>query len=489
MKIRVKLRSNLELKFYNSLGRKVEVFKPIDASEVKLYCCGPTVYNYQHIGNLRTYIFEDILTRVLRYAGYNVQHVMNITDVGHLVSDGDEGEDKMLVAARREKKRSHEIADYYTEIFLKHCSLLNIVRPNIVCKATDNIKEMIALIERLVERDFAYFAGGNVYFDVDKFERYGEFAQLDLNALRAGARIDVDQEKRGAFDFALWFTKSKFENQELLWESPWGLGYPGWHIECSAMAMRYLGESFDIHCGGIDHVSVHHTNEIAQSECATGKRFSNYWMHGGFLVVAQTKDATATKMSKSSGEFLTLDVILEKGFDPLAYRLFCLSASYRNELAWSWNALEGAANSLKRIKESVLGLSQATAVAISSVIFSASALELRKQFQDALADDLSMPRALAVFHELLQSKQLANDEKWGLVKEFDQILGLGVEHWAAEQGREEKIPAEIIALAEQRKAARIRGDWSESDRLRAEILEKGYAVRDNKEGYELKRST
>ena len=321
-----------EIKLFNTMTRASEVLQPMSSEEVSLYCCGPTVYNYQHIGNLRTYIFEDLLVRTLRYAGYPVKHVMNITDVGHLVSDADEGEDKMLVAAKREGKSSMEIAEYYSKVFFEHCDWLNITPPTVICRATDHIEQMIAMIQEIEKRGYAYQSGGNVYFDVSKLDDYGKLAGLDLEGLRAGARIDVDKNKKSPLDFALWFTKSKFEKQELQWDSPWGRGYPGWHIECSAMSRCYLGESFDIHCGGIDHVPVHHTNEIAQNQGACGKDPAAVWMHGGFLV------SDKEKMSKSKGEFLTLDLMKDKGHDPMAYRLFCLGAHYRRELTWSWGS-------------------------------------------------------------------------------------------------------------------------------------------------------
>jgi len=325
------------VRLFNTLTRSIDPLKPLVPGAVSIYCCGPTVYNYQHIGNMRTYIFEDLLVRTLRRAGYSVNHVMNITDVGHLVSDADEGEDKMAVAARREKKSSAEIAEYYTKIFFEDCTKLHIQRPATVCKATEHIPEMIALIQRLEARGMTYCAGGNVYFDVAKLADYGKLAKLDIQNLNARARVDIDTNKRSPLDFVLWFTKSKFEDQELQWDSPWGRGYPGWHIECSAMSMKYLGDAFDIHCGGIDHIPVHHTNEIAQSEGATGAEWVHHWMHGEFLVI------NAEKMSKSKGGFLTLDTIVSQGFDPLAYRFMCLTAHYRSQLNFTDETLKNAA--------------------------------------------------------------------------------------------------------------------------------------------------
>lgn len=462
------------------MTRSVQPFRPTEPGKVSLYCCGPTVYNFQHIGNLRTYIFEDILVRTLRYAGYAVTHVMNVTDVGHLVSDADDGEDKMLVASKREGKRSEEIAEHYTAIFFDHCSWLNISRPSVVCKATEHVPQMIALIARLEQAGAAYVAGGNVYFDVSKDEDYGKLAGLNLEALKAGARIEVDSNKRNPLDFALWFTKSKFENQELQWDSPWGRGYPGWHIECSAMAIHYLGEQFDIHCGGIDHIPVHHTNEIAQSETATGKPFASIWMHGGFLVV--NKD----KMSKSTGEFLTLDVVKSRGFDPLSYRLLCFSGTYRNELSWSWEALESAANSLARLKSGTANLYAACNGAPESLDrLSAPAAALRDKFRAELFNDLGMPKALAVVYQVLSDGSLPAAERLALLYDFDAVLGLGIGEWRPVV---EEVPAEIAALVRERDEARAQKNWKRSDELRAALAEKGWAVEDSREGTKVRRA-
>lgn len=462
---------------FNTLTRQTEALQPRVPGEIGLYCCGPTVYNYQHIGNLRTYIFEDVLVRTLRAAGYRVKHVMNITDVGHLVSDADAGEDKMALAARREGKTSWEIADFYTKIFFDHCSWLNIKRPDVVCKATDHIAEMIQVIKQLEEKGAAYLSGGNVYFDVTADADYGKLAGLDMESLRSGARVEVDSQKRNPLDFALWFTKSKFEKQEMQWDSPWGRGYPGWHIECSAMSMKYLGESFDLHCGGIDHIPVHHTNEIAQSETASGKPFVSMWLHGGFLVVG------ADKMSKSTGEFLTLDRLRERGLDPLAYRLFCYSASYRSELSWSWQGVEGAANTLKRWKQTVIGWRTAAGEAPPATETSAEAGRLREAFWSAVFSDLGMPKAIAVVHELLRTDSLPVSERYTLLREFDAVLGFDVEHWQAE---EVEIPAEILTLVERRNEARKSRKFAEADALRAQIAERGYVIEDSKDGVKIR---
>ena len=326
----------MKVQIYNTMSRTVEEFKPITPNFVGMYGCGPTVYNYAHIGNLRTYIFEDTLKRVLMHAGYKVKHVMNITDVGHLTGDGDDGEDKMEKSARESGKSVWDIAKFYTEAFFKDYDSLNIIRPDVICPATQHIPQMIELIQRLEKGGHTYIAGGNVYFSIDTFPSYGKLARLNLDDLKSGARIDIDSNKKNPKDFVLWFTNSKFGEQAMMWDSPWGRGYPGWHIECSAMSMYYLGEHFDIHCGGIDAIPVHHTNEIAQSEAATGKTWVNYWMHGEFLL------SDKGKMSKSSGEFLTMSVLKEHGFDPLDYRYFCLGANYRTQLQFSYQGLEGA---------------------------------------------------------------------------------------------------------------------------------------------------
>jgi len=459
------------VKLFNTAKRALDELKPIEAGVIKLYCCGPTVYNYQHVGNLRTYIFEDLLARTLRYAGYRVQHVMNITDVGHLVSDADQGEDKMLVASRREQKSSQEIADYYTKIFFDHCAQLNIQRPDVVCKATEHIPEMIALIEQLFEKGMAYESGGNIYFEVAKFTQYGDLARLDLENLQAGARIDVDEKKRGALDFALWFTKSKFENQELQWDSPWGRGYPGWHIECSAMSMKYLGEQFDIHCGGIDHIPVHHTNEIAQSQCATGKPLSNVWMHGGFLL------SDKEKMSKSSGVFLTLDRIIEKGFEPLTYRLFCLGSNYRNELVFSWEGLESAERNLKKFRANVISWKNSPQT--SSAAGNEGLEHLRQEFRDALFNDLGLAKAMASVHALIGAEQLSDSEKLALFLEFDLVLGLGAVNWVEEVVT---LPSVVQELVGARQTARAEKRWADADKLRAQVLELGFTVEDSPAG-------
>lgn len=456
---------------FNTLTRTVEELNPIEPGRVKIYCCGPTVYNYQHIGNLKTYIFEDILVRTLKYFGYKVTHVMNITDVGHLASDADEGEDKMSLAMKREKKKSYEIAEYYTDAFFKDCEALNISKPDIVCKATDHIKEMIELIQRLESKGLTYSAGGNIYFDVSKFPEYGKLALLDLEKLKAGARIEVDSNKHHPADFVLWFTKSKFENQELQWDSPWGVGYPGWHIECSAMAMKYLGEQIDIHCGGIDHIPVHHTNEIAQSEGAIGKKWVNFWMHSEFILLNKEK------MSKSKGGFIVLSDL--EGFDPLDYRFLVLGSHYRSQLNFSIEAMEGAKasrNSLRSKARSLLGDDSVAAVA--------SDHEILSEFNKAISTDLNTPLALAKVRQILEDERYESELRLGALKAADLVLGLNVDSWF----KEETIPENIQTLLAERQSARDNKNWAESDRLRQEIQKLGFSVEDSKDGQKVQKA-
>lgn len=465
------------LKLYNTLTRKEDPFRPLDPNLVRIYCCGPTVYAYQHIGNFKTFLFEDILIRTLRFAGYKVKHVMNITDVGHLVSDADDGEDKMLVAARREKKKSFEIAEYYTNKFFEDWDKLGLVRPDVVCKATDHIKEMIELIQRIEKQGFTYLSGGNVYFDVSKFPAYGKLALLDLEKLKAGARIEVDKNKRNAHDFVLWFTKSKFENQELIWDSPWGPGYPGWHIECSAMAIKHLGEVFDIHCGGVDHIPVHHTNEIAQSEAATGKPWVTIWMHSEFMNI------NAEKMSKSKGKLILVDDIIERGLDPLSFRYLCLGSHYRAQLNFTWEVLENANNSFRKLKAAVLELKGQCPDPLPP---SHGDSKYSAEFSQAVRDDLGTPKALAVIWGCLSDKELPAAEKLALLFEFDQVLGLGMATWKEEQV---ELPAEALELLAKREEARKAKDWKAADLYRDQLQKLGFAIKDSAEGPKITRTS
>ncbi|MBT3836489.1 cysteine--tRNA ligase [Candidatus Woesearchaeota archaeon] len=450
---------------YNTLTRKKEPFKPIVKGNVGLYTCGPTVYHYAHIGNLRSFIFEDVLKRVLLLNKLKVKHVMNITDVGHLTSDSDEGEDKMLKGARREKKTVWEVAEFYTKAFQDDLKKLNIISPNKWAKATDHIKEQISMIQTLEKKGFTYASGGNVYFDTSKSKDYGKLTNLDFESK---ARVSKDKNKKNQHDFVLWFTKSKFDSQEMKWDSPFGKGYPGWHLECSAMASKYLGEQFDIHCGGMDLAPIHHTNEIAQSEGAFGKKWVNYWLHSEFLVLKKGE-----KMSKSSGDFLTLSVLGEKGFDPLVYRYFCLGTSYRNPLMYSEDALVSSGNALRKLYDKILEI-KGTSGKVSK--------KHLKSFTDAVSDDLNTPKGLAVMWEVLGSN-LKDADKYATLLEFDSVLGLGLKSL-----KKEKIPTEVVKLAKERLAARNSKEWAKSDKLREKIRGLGWDIGDTKDGYDLRKA-
>lgn len=441
-------------------------FVPIEPGKVRLYTCGPTVYDYAHIGNLRTYIFEDALRRTLDYFGYEVRQAMNITDVGHLTSDADTGEDKMVLGARRRGISVWEVARYYEEAFFRDTEELNILPPHIICRATEHVPEIIDFIKLIIERGHAYVSGGNVYFAVDSFPNYGQLALLKLDKQKAGARIEVDFNKRNPFDFVLWFTESKFPDQEMKWDSPWGVGFPGWHIECSAMATKYLGDRIDIHCGGVDHIPVHHTNEIAQSEAALGRQWVNYWLHGEFLVLK------AGKMSKSSGKFLTLTELNNQGFSATDYRYLCLGTHYRMNLDFGFAALQGVQNTLDNLKTYYLGWLEEPAGQ-----WTESAEAYRQEFRAAIADDLNTPRALAAMWKMAKDPDLGAAAKRELLLEFDRVLGLGVSEW-----QREELPEDIEKLLVLREEARKAGRFSESDALRDQVLAAGIAVKDTPSG-------
>lgn len=462
----------MKVQIYNTMSRQVEEFKPITPNYVGMYGCGPTVYNYAHIGNLRTYIFEDTLKRVLLHAGYKVKHVMNITDVGHLTGDGDDGEDKMEKSARESGKSVWDIAKFYTDAFFKDYDSLNIIRPDVICPATQHIPQMIELIQRLEKGGHTYVAGGNVYFSIDTFPSYGKLARLNLDDLKSGARIDIDSNKKNPKDFVLWFTNSKFGEQAMMWDSPWGRGYPGWHIECSAMSMYYLGEHFDIHCGGIDAIPVHHTNEIAQSEAATGKTWVNYWMHGEFLL------SEKGKMSKSSGEFLTLSVLKEHGFDPLDYRYFCLGANYRTQLQFSYQGLEGARAARLGLVERISGFGDLVA---DEKAISDKARDYMKQFDDFVCNDLGTPRALSVLWTLVKDEAIPNDQKRFVLNYMDGVLGLKLSEVKAQKAQEE-FPQEVLDLVQKRAEAKKNKDWALADSYRNEITQLGFVVKDTPNG-------
>ena len=462
----------LSMKLYNTMDRKVEEFVPIEEGKVGMYCCGPTVYNYAHIGNLRTYIFEDILHRTLEEAGYRVKHVMNITDVGHLTGDGDDGEDKLGKRSRETGKSVWDIAAFYTDAFFADEKALNIKRPNVVCKATDHIQEMIALIKRLEEKGHTYTAGGNVYFSIDTIDDYGKLAGQKQEDKLSGARIAVDGNKRNPQDFVLWFTNSKFGEQAMMWDSPWGRGYPGWHIECSAMSMKYLGETFDIHCGGIDAIPVHHTNEIAQSEAATGHKWVNYWCHGEFLLNDKGK------MSKSSGEFLTLPVLVGHGYNALDYRYFCLGGHYRTQLKFSYEALDHAKSARERLNSMVAEL-KAKAKPESTI--SEKAESYKDSFFAALFNDLRCPEALAVMWKMLKDNSITDGEKLSLLYSMDKVLGLDLDK--VEAKKEEKVGGEEEwKLVEERKQAKAEKNYQRADEIRKELEERGYIVKDTPQG-------
>ncbi len=459
----------MNIYFYNTLTKQKEIFKSLEKDKVKMYSCGPTVYKNATIGNMRTNLFQDTLRRVLRYNGYEIKHVMNITDVGHLVSDGDEGEDKMLKSAKEEHKTPMEIAEYYTKLFFKDLDRLNIERPEVVCKATDHINEMLEMVKKIIERGYGYETSTAIYFDVSKLDEYGILSGIKLDEQKSGARVEVDPEKRNPYDFALWIKAP--ENHLMKWDSPWGPSYPGWHIECSAMSTKYLGEEFDIHTGGIDLIPTHHENEIAQNKGACGKIPAHYWMHGEYLLI------NGGKMSKSLGNVYLMDDIINRGYDPLTYRLFNFSCHYRGKLNFTWEGMDSAAISLTRLREGYQKHLEGKAIIKNEIIE-----DLENRFHKAINDDLNMPLAMSVVWETVKypekSVQLAE-----LLKKFDTVLGIKID-----QKEKVEIPEEIQELIEQRKKAREDKNWAESDRLRDLILEKGYIVKDTKNGIEVTKS-
>ena len=480
------------MKLYNSLSHRKEEFVPNEPGKVKMYTCGPTVYHFAHIGNLRSYIMEDVLEKYLRYTGYDVTRVMNITDVGHLSSDADTGEDKMLKGAKREHKTVMEIAKFYTDAFFADCAKLNIKTPDVVQPATGCIDDFIKVITRLLDTGYAYIAGGNVYFDTSKLERYYVFQDFDQEDLAVGVREDVeaDANKRNKADFVLWFTKSKFEDQALKWDSPWGVGYPGWHIECSCISMKYLGEYLDIHCGGIDNAFPHHTNEIAQSEAYLGHKWCNYWFHVHHL------NTNHGKMSKSSGEFLTVSLLEEKGYDPLIYRLFCLQSHYRKTLVFSYENLDNAAKAYRKLVDKIAALDPKDAAPVDTEAETA----LREKFRAALDNDLNTALAVTSLYDVLKAKT-SDSTKLAMLSEIDSVLGLGL-LTAAEKARAAKPKAaagqteavfgegdpEIDALVLRRQQARKEKNWAEADRIRDELTNMGITLVDTKEGVHWSRS-
>ena len=458
----------MKLYLYNSLKRKKEEFKPIEPGKVGLYTCGPTVYNYAHIGNLRTYIFEDILKRVLVYNEYVVKHVMNITDVGHLTGDRDMGEDKMEAGAAREGKSAWDIADFYTQAFKKDMRHLNILAPDVWVKATDTIPEQIALARILEEKGYTYRTADGIYFDTSKFKDYTKLSHQDLEALKEGARVERNPEKRNPTDFALWKFSPQGVKRQMEWDSPWGVGFPGWHLECSAMSMKFLGDQLDIHCGGTDHIDVHHTNEIAQSEAATGKPFFNFWMHGAFLIIQGGK-----KMAKSEGNFLTLEnAFLKNDINPIVYRFASFLTHYRKPMEYSADSIEAARNGLLHLQNQVRQIVAAGPGPGKSVN-----AEFKNKFSEALNDDLNMPRAMAVIQEMLKSK-ISDAQKYNTIIDFDRVLGLQLDQLDQAQA----LPEAVQKLVAARHQARQAKDFAASDQLRAEIEALGYQVQDTKDG-------
>ena len=475
------------MQIYNTLTRRKETFVPRVEGKVNMYTCGPTVYHYAHIGNLRSYIMEDILEKHLRYLGYDVKRVMNITDVGHLSSDADTGEDKMLKGARREKKTVMEIAQFYTDAFFADCAKLNIKTPDVVAPATSCIDEFIKVIESLIEKGYAYEAGGNIYFDTSKLEQYYVFNDFKEEDLEVGVRegVEEDGNKRNKADFVLWFTKSKFDDQELKWESPWGIGYPGWHIECSCISMKYLGEYLDIHCGGIDNAFPHHTNEIAQSEAYLGHDWCNYWFHVLHL------NTNSGKMSKSSGEFLTVSLLESKGYNPLVYRFFCLQSHYRKSLVFSYESLDNAAIAYNKIVARVSALLKEEQGALDSAAFDAQ----KANFISALDNDLNTSLGITALYDVLKC-DTTPATKIALIDDFDRVLGLDIvkaakalneaEEAAAAEADSDPFVKYIKDMIVQRAEAKKAKDYARADAIRAELLEKGVTLIDTREGTDFK---
>nr|WP_296462577.1 cysteine--tRNA ligase [uncultured Acetatifactor sp.] len=469
-------------RIYNTLTRKVEQFIPNEEGKVAMYTCGPTVYHFAHIGNLRSYIMEDLLEKTLRYIGYDVKRVMNITDVGHLSSDADTGEDKMLKGAKREHKSVMEIAKFYTDAFFADCGDLNIKTPDVVEPATNCISAFIHMIEGLMEKGFAYESGGNIYFDTSKLKEYYVLSNHSEEELLVGVREDVDEDenKRNKTDFVLWFTKSKFEDQELKWDSPWGTGYPGWHIECSCISMKHLGEYMDIHCGGVDNIFPHHTNEIAQSEAYLGHKWCNYWFHVHHL------NDKAGKMSKSKGEFLTVSLLKEKGYDPRVYRLYCLQSHYRKPLEFSFEALDNAGAAFEKLTKRI-GSLRKDGGAVEPEKFDA----WKARFQAVLCDDLNSSMALTVLYDMLK-EDMSDATKYALAEDFDRVLSLDLTTAYAQRQAGNEVDAELEAYVleriEERKAAKKARDFARADEIRAQLLEKGIVLEDTREGVKWKKA-
>ena len=459
------------MKLYNTLTRKKEEFAPLDGKTVRMYSCGPTVYNFAHIGNMRTYIFMDILRRTLRYEGYKVKGVMNITDVGHLLSDADEGEDKMEKAAKEQRKSPYEIADFYTKVFFDDLKKLNIGKPELTPKATEHIREMLDFVYTLCEKGYGYETSDGIYFDISKFPAYGQLSGINLEEQKAGARVEVNDEKRSPFDFAIW--KKAPKEHIMQWDSRWGKGYPGWHIECSAMSKKYLGEVFDIHTGGVDHIPIHHENEIAQSYGYSGKNPAKFWMHGEFMLVNNGK------MSKKLGNTYLVSQLEEMGYSPMCFRYFCLNTHYRKKLNFTFEGMDGAKTAYARLCALIAKHREG-----ENDVSDEKLAAYRKEFEEDVTDDLNVPGAMGVLWTML--KEPASRKIYALALEMDKVFGLKLDEAKAEEVKEE-FPAEITAIANARARPRAAKDWGKSDELRAKLDELGYAVKDTKEGYTLTR--
>ena len=459
------------MKIFNTLTKNVEEFVPNAAGKVAMYTCGPTVYHFAHIGNLRSYIMEDVLEKTFRYLGYDVKRVMNITDVGHLSSDADTGEDKMLKGAKREHKTVMEIAKFYTDAFFDDCKKLNIKTPDVVEPATNCIDEFIHMIETLLEKEYAYIAGGNIYFDTSKLKDYYVFSSQSEKELMVGVRDDVseDENKRNKSDFVLWFTKSKFEDQELKWDSPWGVGYPGWHIECSRISMKHLGEYMDIHCGGVDNIFPHHTNEIAQSEAYLGHKWCNYWFH-----VHHLNDKSG-KMSKSKGDFLTVSLLESKGYNPLVYRMFCLQSHYRKPLEFSYEVMDNVAAAYNKLLNKISELKEEGAV--DKEKFEA----FDTKFRDAIGNDLNTSMAITCIYDVLRD-DMNDTTKVELLKNFDKVLSLDLFAGTVKAEVDDELEAYVLSMIEERKAAKKEKNFARADEIRNELLEKGIIIEDTREG-------
>ena len=462
------------MKIYNTLTKRQEEFIPNDERVVKMYTCGPTVYHFAHIGNLRTYIFEDVLEKGLSYLGYDVKRVMNITDVGHMTSDADEGEDKMSKGAKREGKSVYEIADYYTEAFFSDCKDLNIKRPEVIEKASNHIDTYINMISKMLDDGYAYISNGNVYFDISKIDNYYMLSGKNPDDLMVGVRdgVEEDSAKKNPYDFGLWFTSSKFENQDMKWDSPWGVGYPGWHIECSGIASEYLGEYIDIHCGGVDNIFPHHSNEIAQSEAYFGHKWCNYWVHGAHL------NDKSGKMSKSKGEFLTLSLLKEKGYSPLTYRYFCLGSHYRNNLVFSYEAMDQAEASYNKLKRKVASLSREPDLHEEKLDF------YQNKFKEAISNDLNTSSMLTLVYDVLKDDEVSDFTKLYLIEDFDRVLSLDLTVF---EETEEVVDLEILEKIELRNEAKKNKDFALADKIRDELLEIGIRLIDSREGTKYER--